>query len=373
MRNVVIIQKTVKLYRKRFFELLKEKCKQNDINLILIYGKDDVMIFNDVDIQWGIKIKNYSINIFGKKLYYQNVWRYLQNADLIIVEQATKYLINHILWILNLLKFKKVAFWGHGINFQNDRTKFSNISEFFKRLYTKNIHHFFAYTELSKRIAMNMGLPEKKITVLNNTIPVENLKKEIMKYDALKLQAIKKEIGVSTENVCIYLGGMYKDKRLDFLLHALKIIKEKVKDFEMIFIGDGPEREKIIEFANHNNWVHYLGKKGEKEKVPYFLISKLLLMPGLVGLVIIDSFLFATPLITTNCKLHSPEIEYLENGVNGIMMANNLESYSKAIINLLLNREKRKKLVVGCRTSAGKYTMEIMVDNFSKGIHSAIF
>ena len=41
---------------------------------------------------------------------------------------------------------------------------------------------------------------------------------------------------------------------------------------------------------------------------PYLYVSKLLLMPGLVGLSVMDSFVGTCPLVTTDVAVHSPEI-----------------------------------------------------------------
>jgi len=215
-------------------------------------------------------------------------------------------------------------------------------------------------------------LAPDKITVVNNTIAVEDLKNEILKWDGRKLEKIKNELNIKTNNIGIFVGGMYKEKRLDFLLKSLEKVREEINDFEMIFIGDGPEKDVIIDFSKKNDWVHYFGEKNGLEKVPYFLISKLFLMPGLVGLAIIDTFVFRVPLITTDCKIHSPEIHYLENEINGVMTENDLCVYSNAIISMLQNEVKREKLKKNCIIASEKYTMQKMVDNFFNGICNAL-
>lgn len=371
-KKVVIVQRTVKFYRTKFFELLKDKCDQNNIELTLIYGEDEVLSFNDADVSWGVKVKNYQIAFLGKKLYYQNIWKYLKKTDLIIVEQANKHLVNYILWILNLFKIKKLAFWGHGRNFQNNGKLLSRIYEWVKKQLTNHVSWFFAYTELSRKILAQNGFPSKKITVINNTIPLEELRNEIEKCDVLGLQNIRKQIGVNSSNVCIYIGGMYKEKKLSFLLQAIEIVKKHINNFEIIFIGDGPEKELITQFVEKNNWAYYFGVKGEKEKAPYLYISKLLLMPGIVGLVVIDSFIFGLPLITTECKGHGPEISYIENGVNGLIISDHLDKYASAIIRLLQNDEEREILKHGCVHSAEKYSMNSMVNKFYEGIFRSL-
>ncbi len=370
VKKVVIVQRTLKFYRIPFYNLLKEACEKNDIQLVLLYGTDDIIKFNDAEIEWGIRIKNYKINLFKKNLYYQPVLKYIKDADLIIVEQASKLLINYYLWILNLLGRKRLAFWGHGINFQNDSS--NRLGEFVKKFMTRKVRWFFAYNDLSRRVVENMGFPKDKITTVYNTIGVENILKANREWNEENLACFKEQLGIESKNICIFIGGMYKEKRLDLLLDSVFIVKNVIKDLQIIVIGDGPDKGKVLEACTKNNWIHYFGVKNDFEKIPYFLMSKLVLISGLVGLAIIDSFIFAVPLVTANSNIHSPEIDYLENHKNGIMAGNNITDYSSAIIDLLLNEEKRLMLVEGCKESAKKYTMENMVNNFSEGIVNAL-
>jgi glycosyltransferase involved in cell wall biosynthesis len=133
-------------------------------------------------------------------------------------------------------------------------------------------------------------------------------------------------------------------------------------------IGSGPDAYLVEEAAQHRKWLHYVGPKFGIEKVKYFKISSLFLMPGLVGLAVLDSFALETPTITTKYPFHSPEIEYLEEGVNAMITEDNVESYAQAVIEMLLHEHKRKVLVQGCKKAAAKYTIEQMAENFANGI-----
>ena len=97
-------------------------------------------------------------------------------------------------------------------------------------------------------------------------------------------------------------------------------------------------------------------------------------MPGLIGLGILDTFALETPLVTTDVPIHSPEIEYLQNGVNGIMVANSTDStaYANAAIHLLENEDARLQLVNGCRSARNIYTVENMVERFAEGVLLAL-
>ena len=370
MTKIVIIQRTLKFYRLPFYSLLKSKLEKDGINLVLIYGKDDNIKFNDAELDWGILIRNYKINLFGNNLYYQPVFKYIHDADLIIVEQASKLLINYYLWFLNLIGYQILAFWGHGISFQNHKS--NSISEYVKIFMTRKVFWFFAYNNLSKRILESIGYPTKRITTVYNTIDVENILEEKKKWHERDLHQIKERLGIHSDNICLFIGGMYTDKRFDFLLESLFLIKKAQHDFHFIIIGEGPEKENIANVTKEQKWIHCLGFKNNMEKVPYAMISKLLIIPNLVGLSIIDSFVFDLPLVTTNSIGHGPEIDYLENSINGIMAEYSIASYSTAIIDLLQHEEKRLKLVNGCQQSAKKYTMTNMVNNFYEGIIAAL-
>jgi glycosyltransferase involved in cell wall biosynthesis len=372
MKKVVIIQRTLKTYRIPFYQKLKEKCTQDNIELIIIYGKDDVLTFNDADLEWGISINNIKYNVLGHHLYYQPISKYIKGADLIIVEQASKLIINYYLWLLNLLGIKKLAFWGHGKNFQAKNK--NSISEKIKRVMSKHVYWWFAYNDLSAKIVESFGYPKERITIVNNSIDTNYLDKKAKSINKERLTIIKKQHNIEGNKICLFVGGMYKEKRLPFLLEACLLIKKEVSDFEMIFIGAGDEQFIIEEATKKHKWIHYLGAKFGDELIPYFKFSKLLLMPGLVGLVILDSFSLLTPLVTTNVNYHSPEISYLVNDINGIMVDSTDDPvvYADKVIELLNDEDKRQKLIEGCKIAREQYTIENMVDNFCDGLRKAL-
>ena len=139
----------------------------------------------------------------------------------------------------------------------------------------------------------------------------------------------------------------------------------------MIFIGSGPDSELVEKASASNSWIHYLGAISGRERVKYFKLASVQLIPGSVGLGILDSFALETPIITTINNQHGPEIEYLENGINGMITKNTLEDYSNTVTDIL-NKNKYLELVNGCTRSAKDYSIEKMVENFKKGILSCL-
>ena len=104
----------------------------------------------------------------------------------------------------------------------------------------------------------------------------------------------------------------------------------------------------------------------------YFKVSRALLMPGLVGLAIVDSFVAGTPLFTTDIQSHSPEISYLAHGTNGVMTSFSVNHYADAVAGFFESAEQQQRLQMGCQRSVELYTLDHMVSNFTMGIKSCL-
>jgi glycosyltransferase involved in cell wall biosynthesis len=374
-RKVVIIYKFIPDYRRGFYELLREQLATMDTELMVIYGQTDIdeaKKKDEVDLQWGQRVHNTYFNVGKWRLCWQPVLSLIQDADLVIVEMANKLLINYLLLLLNAIGAKKVAFWGHGRNFQAKEEH--RFSELIKRILSTKIHWWFAYNNLSAQVLHKLGYPSNRITVVQNAIDTIQLKTQLEKIKAEDLEQVRKEIGLSGEHVGLYVGAMYPDKRVEFLLDSLVYIRAALPDFEMVFIGSGSNAHLIQEMAHENSWIHYLGPKFDKEKVRYFSLAKLFLLPGAVGLAILDCFALEVPIVTTNCQNHGPEIGYLIVGENGVMVdpPDNPQLYAQAVIDLFENENARLKLVQGCMASSREFSIEKMVKNFAGGIELAL-
>ncbi|MGC4034406.1 MAG: glycosyltransferase family 4 protein [Chitinophagaceae bacterium] len=370
-KKVLFIPKFISHYRVEFYDKTKEALAKHNVEVNVVYGKpkgEDALKKDEADIKWGKFVPTRWFKIGKTQLIWQPYFRYIKGNDLVIVTAENKLLFNYYLIVKRKFSNFKLAFWGHGRNMQ-DRP--DSIPNRFKSYYLNKCDWWFAYTTGVKDIITRLNFPVNKITVVQNAIDTLPLKEYYNAIDDEKIKALKDKLGISGAKTGIYCGGIYPDKRIDFLLEACFRIKKEIPDFHMIFIGSGIEVSKITEAAKTAPWIHYMGTLLGNDRVPYFKISSIQLMPGLVGLGILDSFAMETPIITTQFPFHSPEIDYLENGSNGIITENTIDAYADTVIDLLKN-EKYLKLINGCKASSEKYTMEAMVENFTNGILSCL-
>jgi glycosyltransferase involved in cell wall biosynthesis len=375
--RVAILYKYLPLYRYDFFNKLSELCEANEIDLKILYGdpdRDDSVKLNATEFSrpGGRYVPNRFVNLGKIELIWQPVLRHIGPADLVIVEQANRLLINYWLIARQLSGAQKFAFWGHGKNLQARNP--DSISEMVKRRLVCTPHWWFAYTESTAAYLRKVGFPKDRITVVMNAIDTDELVKRRNGTSPAQVAAERKRIGIHTDNVCIYVGSMYSHKRIDFLLQACHRIKCIVPDFQMIFIGAGVDDHLVKTFCDNNSWAIYLGSVHGREKVKYFMMSKLFLMPGLVGLAVLDSFAAGVPLVTTDVPYHSPEIEYVRSGYNGLIVSpcEDVDLFATKVAELLLHEGRRKEVVRNCLASAALYTTDNMANRFLDGLRKAL-
>lgn len=369
MTQICIVQRRLTHYRVPLFEVMREMLAGRGIQLKLLVGRGtpaEEQKHDAAKLPWAISIPTHYLA--RDRLCWQPVQRYLGEARLVIVTQENKLIQNHVL-LLAPRRFK-LAFWGHGANLQSDNPH--GFKERFKRWTTNRVDWWFAYTQLSADLVSRAGFSDKCITVLNNAVDTSEMRQQRQSVTPEEIQALRESLGFGTRPVGVYVGSLYPDKRLDFLFAACEAVRRALPDFHLLVIGEGPEREKVKAWCAARPWARWVGPRFGREKVAYVLLAQIMLGPGAVGLGMMDAFVCEVPMITTDCGNHGPEIVYLENGVNGLMTANQLNSYTEACVRVLRDPRTLNDLRAGCARSARQYTVENMARRFTEGMESAL-
>jgi glycosyltransferase involved in cell wall biosynthesis len=367
--SVCIVQRRLTHYRVPFFEVLRKELDLRGIGLALLVGKGTLEEEKKRDtgnLAWAVHLPTHYF--FQNQICWQPVRSHLGDSDLVIVTQENKLLYN-LLLLLRPRRFR-LAFWGHGANLQSDNP--DGFKERFKRWTTGQVDWWFAYTQLSADLVGAQGFPASSITVLNNSADTSELRRHKASISSPETRVLRDSLGFGDSPVGVFVGSLYADKRLDFLFAAVETIRQEVPDFQLLLVGDGPERGKVQSWCGAHPWVRWVGARVGREKVAHISLAQLMLNPGLVGLGVLDSFVCGVPMVTTDCGIHSPEIAYLDNGRNGIMTANDLDDYAAAVVHLLRDPDALRALSAGCEASALEYTVENMAAHFADGIERCL-
>jgi len=130
----------------------------------------------------------------------------------------------------------------------------------------------------------------------------------------------------------------------------------------------------VADAAKEHDWIHYAGPQFGDSVARFFSLAQVFLLPGAVGLAVVDSFVFGTPLVTTTAGHHGPEIAYLEPGVNGVIVEGDGSggTYASAVAKILTDESLRQSLGEGCRRSVDRHRIEAMVEHFADGVVKAL-
>ena len=369
MNSVLIIEAQMKRYRVPFYVSLNESLSRDGIRLKVAYSDPDheeALKRDTCDLpnDFGMKVKAFWL--WPKRILFQPVLGAALRSDLVIIDEGNRFLLNHLLLLLSRLGLRRVAFWGLGINRQVDAIAFS---EWYRRRVLNCASWWFAYTKGSARYLESQGVPGSKVTAVQNSVDTHAIRDVVAGLTSEEKRALRSRLGISSQDkVGIFCGILEESKKIPFLLEASRIIKARIPEFHLLLVGGGPQANLLRETSLDMPWVHLLGPRFGKEKAELLGASDVFLLPGRVGLAVLDAFAAGLPLLTTRIPIHGPEIEYLEEGVSGLMSEHTPEAYANAVTKVFSSNELIDRLRAGAAVGREKYSLYNMVANFQTGI-----
>ena len=370
MKKVVICQHRLMHYRMGLFERLRTACARRGIELHLVHGqasRRESVKKDEGSLPWVHKVQNRFWELGARDLVWQPFPADLRDADLVVVMQENRILSNYPLLLGRLWSPRRVAYWGHGVNFQSDAP--GGLREKWKQMMLARADWWFAYTEMTAEIVRRAGYPPERITCLDNAIDNEAFERDLAGVTDAQLQAMRLEIDAPEgAPVGLFCGSLYPDKRLDYMIEAADRVHAALPAFRLVVIGDGPSAGEMRAAMASRPWLKWLGVRKGQEKAAWFRLADVVINPGLVGLHILDSFCSGTPMITTLESRHSPEIAYLRDGVNGLVVQGGPDRYAEAVIALFNDRAKLDAVKQAALSDAQRYTLANMVERFADGI-----
>lgn len=370
MKKVVICQYRLLHYRTGLFEQLRKACSERNIDLHLVCGqatRRERPKNDEGSLPWAHKVVNKVWEVGTRDLIWQPLPSELADADLVIVMQENRILSNYPLLLSRLWSSRRIGYWGHGVNFQSDAP--AGLREKWKRFLISRVDWWFAYTEMTVDILRQQGYPDHQITQLDNAIDNFSFEKDLASVSEDQVDALRGEIDAPNgAPVGLFCGSLYPDKRLDYMIAAADRVHAALPAFRLVVIGDGPSAPTIQKALETRPWLSWKGVQKGIEKAAWYRLADIIINPGLVGLHILDSFCSGTPMVTTAQARHSPEIAYLKDGVNGLMVHGGPERYAETVLQILSDVSRLDFLKRMALIDSKRYTLDNMVNRFVEGI-----
>jgi glycosyltransferase involved in cell wall biosynthesis len=367
--RVVLVQRRMTHYRVPLFERMRALLNARGVDLNVVYGDPmphEVQRGDGGVLAWGQHVRcRYALS---GRLCWQWAWPRIRGADLVIVTQENKLLLNHLLGLLRFMQ--PLAFWGHGRNFQS--TAPSGLRERSKRLLGRHADWWFAYTALSADAVRAIGFAPQKITVLNNAIDTSALAADLQSLAQVDDAQLRAAVGLKPGPVALVMGSLYAGKGIAFVLDAARLVRAAVPEFQLLVVGDGPDRRLVDAAARVHPWVHGVGVRQGIDKARCLRVASLMLNPFGIGLVVLDSFAAGVPMVVTASAGHGPEFAYLQHAVNCVVAPADPPAYAAEVIALLIDASRRDALARNGMLQARELTLERMAERFCEGIEQCL-
>lgn len=372
--SVAFVCGRIPCYRVPFFEGLRERLADEGVHLRVLAGRAaarEVSKADDCFLPWAEQIEPRALRVGQRHVVWQPVLGRIWGCDLVVLEQASRYVVNIPLLALQRVGGPSVAFWGHGFNHGPSA---SGLGEWAKRVMTTRPLWWFAYTEGVARSVAQLGFERERITVIQNSTDSEALGRERTAVTDAEARAARAELGVSGSNVALFVGSLYAEKRVEFLICAAQRARSSVPDLELAIVGNGPDESLVRAGAARHAWIHWSGHRVGHSLAAIAASAKIMVMPGRVGLVAVDAFALGLPVLTTSYPWQVPEIEYVRDGGNGVIVEDwqSVDAYAAELARVLSREHDRQLLVDGCSTSARRLTLTAMIDRVARGVAAAL-
>ncbi|MHC1755223.1 MAG: glycosyltransferase [Methanosarcina sp.] len=162
--------------------------------------------------------------------------------------------------------------------------------------------------------------------IKDNALKHYNIEKDIniipLAYEPVIFEKInRKNLGLY-ENIfyTISIGRLVKRKGFEFLIKAIKNTPDNV---HALIIGEGPEKDNLVNLAkelNISDRIHFLGFVSEIEKFQYLQNSDIYVLSSLhegFGIVLQEAMQVGLPIISTN---NGGQVDFIKEGKNGYLV-----------------------------------------------------
>lgn len=209
---------------------------------------------------------------------------------------------------------KDIYFWTHAWY-----GKESLLLRKIKKLYYSLGKGTFLYGNYARDLMIKEGLDAKKLYVIYNSLDYE---KQFALRSSLNQTDIYKSIFNNGYPVLIFVGRLEIYKKLDYILTAQsRLLMQNIK-LNMIFVGDGVEKQTLKDLTNKlhlNESVCFYGPCYDETILSELIHNAdICVSPGNIGLTAIHALVYGTPVITHNSfPYQGPEFEAIIDGITG--------------------------------------------------------
>lgn len=331
-------------YRKNIFMLMDQ-----ELGIDFFFGDSRKQgAIKELDTSCLKNFKGYFHNMGFGPFYWQNgAIRLLWSDYTDLFTTATHYCLSA--WVILLLApsfGKRVFLWSHGA-YGNER----GLKKWLTVWKMKRATGSLLYGNYAKKLLVEWGVPEEKLHVFYNSLAYDE-EKEVRKTQK-PTPLYRSHFNNDLPNL-VFIGRLTAIKKLDMVIRAMSLLRDKGIMVNMTYVGDGPKKSElevlVKEHELQDNVWFYGSCYDEKQIAQIIYNADLCVSPGDVGLTAMHAMTFGTPVISHNNFCHQmPEFEAIEDGKTGAFFKeNDVDSLADSIQAWLTNGLDRELIRQNC-------------------------
>lgn len=333
------------LYRSRIYKLMNE-----ELGCDFYFGDKIESTIKKLDYKG---LDGFKKEVENKKIFNTSfIWQkgvvglvFKREYKYFILTGDSSILSNWMIAFFALLLNKKVYLWMHGL-----KSELSWKGKLFTYPLYYMANKFLLYGDYSKAFMVKKGFNPNKMVCIYNSLD----------YDiqlSIRKDLIKTNIYIDYFNndlpVLIYIGRIQKIKKINLIIDAMSILKDRNILCNLVIVGSDSENtgieEKIVNNKFEKNVWMYGACYEEKKIAELIFNADVCVSPGNIGLTAMHSFTYGTPAIShNNFSNQNPEFESIKPGITGDFFeedcAEDLSISIQKWINLAEDERKKVRL-----------------------------
>lgn len=374
--KIIVLQRILPHYRAGIFRKLCGRFPGMSVFYGQPYKNESLKNADNLSDNIFIRCSNTYFDKNGK-IFISKIFSKIKDlrAEIIISVFNVGNLNIYILFLLRkFLKFK-IILWSFGY----DPVRGFNPDKYFTdkiRLYlSQKADAVIFYWENGKEEVSRYSKVTGHYFVAPNTLDTDKQTELKRKFEITGKEKIKSELGVKEKFHFVYVGRLLEDKQIDLLLKAFSHLEKDTAEIRLTIIGDGPEKSNLENLSRELKLknIFFTGEITDDELTgKWIFISDAFVMPGRLGLSVVHTFCFGTPVISQKKEkhFHGEGIGYVKDGVNGFLAEDeNISELAERMKRIISDPELSDRL----RTNAFYSSQnECSVESMINGINSAV-
>lgn len=176
----------------------------------------------------------------------------------------------------------------------------------FLKLLVFSVTDYWLYVgEQNRRLYKSLGVPDHRLIFVPHAVDNDRFRAQAAEYGPLRAPA-KAKLGLTGRRVILYVGKLIPKKRPMDLLLAYDILRRRMPDLALVYVGDGPLRAVLEDYISRQQLtdVRITGFVNQTDMGRYYALGDVLAMVSGAGetwgLAVNEAMNFALPLVLSD-------------------------------------------------------------------------